>query len=251
MFRHWRYAVVAMAAVLITSTTVTAAQPLKGFFIGSSDGQRSAEITVDGRLLVDAELPAVQNIQGNVNIGNLPAIQDVQGNLNVGNLPAIQAIQGTVDVGNLPAIQDIQGNVTVENFDLPDPQLFTLLDEVNVPAELPLAIPIVSDFVDVSGFSTFRVFTRTTSQSGSGTLIFKVTESVDGVVTESVDGVVASRKGATGGLGHTLFGFLPDVPPFDLGHGVASHPYRYLGVEVLSNNSGDAHTFSVFLHAAP
>jgi len=232
MFKYWRYAVVTIAAVLITSTTVTAAQPLKGFFIGSSDGQRSAEVTVDGRLLVDAELPTVQDIQGNVNVGNLPAIQDIQGNVNV---------------GNLPAIQDIQGNVTVENFpkssDLPDPQLFTLLDKVNVPAELPLAIPIVSDFVDVSGFSTFRVFTRTTSQSGSGTLIFKI--------TESVDGVVASRKGATGRLGHTLFGFLPDVPPFDLGHGVVSHPYRFLGVEVLSNNSGDAHTFSVFLHAAP
>ena len=87
MFKYWRYAVVTMAAVLITSTTVTAAQPLKGFFIGSSDGQRSAEVTVDGRLLVDAELPAVQDIQGNVNVGNLPAIQNIQGNVNVENFP--------------------------------------------------------------------------------------------------------------------------------------------------------------------
>ena len=119
----------------------------------------------------------------------------------------------------------------------------TQSNEVNVLAERPLVTPIVSDFVDVSGFSTFRVYTRTTSQSGSGTLVFRV--------TESVDGIVDARPGATGGLGHTLSGFLPDVSPFDMTHNVASHPRRYLGVEVLSNDSGDAHTFSVFLYAAP
>ena len=129
----------------------------------------------------------------------------------------------------------------------PEPEigatLFTLLNEVNVPMGVPLGTPIVSDFVDVSGFSTFRVFTRTTSQSD-------IDRSITFIVTESLDGAVEARFGATGGLGHRVF--VPDVPPpFDMAHNIPSHPRRYLGVKVTANNSGEAHTFSVFLYAVP
>jgi len=124
----------------------------------------------------------------------------------------------------------------------PEPEigatLFTLLNEVEVPAESPLETPVVSDFVDVSGFSTFRVYTRTTSQSG-------IDRSITFIVTESLDGEVEARFGATGGLGHRVFSGL------DMAHSIASNPYRFLGVKVTANNSGEAHTFSVFLHAAP
>ena len=113
-----------------------------------------------------------------------------------------------------------------------------------MPAENPLVSPIVSDFVDVSEFSEFRVFTRTTSQSD-------IDRSITFIVTESIDGIVDSRLGATGGLGHRVSGIVPDVPPFDMAHDVPSDPYRFLGVKVTANNSGDAHTFSVFLYAAP
>jgi len=115
MFKYWRYAVVALVAVLISSTTVAAAQPLKGFFIGSADGQRTTEVTADGRLLVDAGLPAVQDIQGNVNIGNLPAIQAIQGNVDIGNFPAVQDIQGNVNVANFPESSDLPDPATIVN----------------------------------------------------------------------------------------------------------------------------------------
>jgi len=124
----------------------------------------------------------------------------------------------------------------------PEPEigatLFTLLFEENVPTGVPLGTPIVSDFVDVSGFSTFRVYTRTASQSN-------IDRSITFIVTESVDGEVEARFGATGGLGHRVLSGL------DMAHSVPSNPYRFLGVKVTANNSGEAHTFSVFLYAAP
>jgi len=81
-----------------------------------------------------------------------------------------------------------------------------------------------------------------TSLSDSGTIRFRVTESVDG----EVDALGAPEASLT----HKLSGF-PNVPPFDFAYILKSLPFRHLKVEVLDNSSGDSHTLSVFLYAVP
>ena len=60
------------------------------------------------------------------------------------------------------------------------PQLITLLDDVAVPSGQSLTIE--SNYGEVSGFSEWRVFSRTTSLSDGGRMLFTMIESVDGMV---------------------------------------------------------------------
>jgi len=149
----------------------------------------------------------------------------------------VVGVLAVVMVAAVPAVKPDQGGS--------GPQLFTLLDNVAVPVGNPLAVPIESEYVDVSKFPNLRVFTRVSSDpSVGGEIRVRFTESVDGVVDAVHNGGMVED-------------FDPDVsnfssPPFDETHQFFQNmPRQYIIVVITDNTSPDEHTLSVFLHAAP
>jgi len=59
----------------------------------------------------------------------------------------------------------------------PGPQLFTLLDRVDVDA----TATITSDYVNVEGFSEFKVFFQRHNTVAKGIVQFRIRESIDGI----------------------------------------------------------------------
>jgi len=112
MIKFWRYAVVRVIAFVIGSATVVSANSVKEFIITSGDGLRVADVTDDGRLMVDTS--------GEVSVTNLPDVQQVKGDVTVENFPSVQ----NVAVGNFPSTQEVK----VNNFPEPLPALPTIVN---------------------------------------------------------------------------------------------------------------------------
>ncbi len=149
----------------------------------------------------------------------------------------VVGVLAAVMVAAVPAAMDSQGGN--------EPQLFTLLSEVKVPSGSEL-VGIESEYVDVSKFSDFRVFTRIHTDPTTipvERIIITFVESVDGVVEAVPRGLTPDRYAPL------ITGFLS--PPHDEVFEFTIKPRRYVKVVVTSNSSRDIHSLSVFLHAAP
>jgi len=155
----------------------------------------------------------------------------------IGIVLAVAVFAGVM-VAAVPGVKPDQGGA--------EPQLFTLLDNVEVPPGDFLffkASPIESHYLDVSGFSKFKVFSRTTSPPESGVtgkgIFFQFTESMDGLTDTGGGGLLSqSNSGFTEPVDSSF------VLPNPL-------PIRYLKVSVFSHPAAENHNLSVFLYAVP
>ena len=133
MVKYWKYVLVAVLMFLLGTATVVAAPDIRKFVISDASGERSADVSPENRLLVDAT--------GEVSVSNFPASQQVSGEVYVSNLPAIQ----DVNVGNFPAVQDISGSIDITGNRLPDPATIVNLHALWLNDDTP-------DVCDAPGF---------------------------------------------------------------------------------------------------
>ncbi len=125
MVKYWKYALVAVLAFTIGTAMVASAAGIQRFVISDRYGMNTARILPGGRLVVDA----TRSIVG---VKNFPDVQQVSGEVSVGNLPDVQPVE--VMNPNLPdhsAIVNVTGG-SVRHVDDPSPCLadssFTVAD---------------------------------------------------------------------------------------------------------------------------
>ena len=158
----WKYALVAVAAFLIGSAAVvSAAGPIKLFALSDESGARVADVTAGGELLVNT-------MGSDVAVTNFPAVHDIVGSVEVSNLSF-----------------DGDGNLLVASDSL-QPQLITLIDNIQMDNNELFFTP----YINVEGYSRFKLFARVTGPLADGIMTFSVIESMDGT---QVDGGPVSR----------------------------------------------------------
>ena len=113
------------------------------------------------------------------------------------------------------------------------PQLFTLLDREDVGA----TETITSDYVNVEGFSEFKVFYQWHKTLAKGKVEFRLVESIDGI-RDTFGNIAVADNGSGGG---------------DRSRVLSNPPYLNLRASVVNNTSGDVtaetQNVSVFLYA--
>lgn len=198
----WKYALVAVAAFLIGSAAVvSAAGPIKLFALSDESGARVADVTVDGELLVNA-------------------------------------MGSEVTVTNLPV--DGEGRVLVTTGS-PQPQLFTLFDNVTVN---PLD-NLLGPYINVEGFSQYKLFARNFGPAADGSIQILPHESLDGVLLDN--GNLSFLEIGVSEEGHQVDGTRP-----------YNQPFIFVRANVRWINLGGSdpidlapQTVSVFLYAVP
>lgn len=94
-----------------------------------------------------------------VEVVNLPAVQSVEGTVNIGNLPTVQSVAGTVNVGNLPL--DSEGNLRVAKPDIENVALELMSTPFEIPADNTNHV-WSSEYFDTSRFNL--IVLKVTSQ---------------------------------------------------------------------------------------
>ena len=130
---------------------------------------------------------------------------------------------------------DAVGEVSVSNFpaSVPQFQLFTLLDAVDVPlgGEIIEGLP----YVNVEGFTKYKLFGKRSGDIELSTeVIFRIWESVDGIQDYGVVEALQLVNSSEDHFGVVVLDFAP---------------YRFIKADVFSTASVKPQSVSLFLYA--